>query len=237
MQRCVISEAGRAMGRITKAGLEANVSLADDSFRRTWTLLTDQIALRSKYRSDFIAAGCDNDSCSNPMCPQRLTNRTKPLQMCSGCENYFYCSRDCQKSMWPNHKPICKILQEETKKGFLLHFTERDMHFMGEMASHDIHNKTTQLREDKKRFLRAHPGAAAYPLVLAVDYSSVPMTVTIRSSLDFKDHPEHGQRWPDLIRRVKQDPRNEMVYIETPLKTDPKNWLYTTTFQLPILGI
>ncbi|SJL07866.1 uncharacterized protein ARMOST_11220 [Armillaria ostoyae] len=239
VQRCVISEAGRALGRITRAGLEANVSLADDSFRKSWTLLTDQIARRSQYRSDFIAAGCDNDSCSNPMCPQRLTiaNRKKPLQMCSGCKNYFYCTRDCQKVMWPSHKPVCKIIQERTKEGFFLHFTERDMHFIGEMSSHDIHNETTQLREDKKRFLRTHPEAAAYPLVLAVDYSSAPMTITIRSSLDFKGHPEHGKSWSSLVRKVKEDPRNEMVYIETPFNADPRNWLYTTTFQLPILGV
>lgn len=190
---------------------------------------------------------------SDCQCPQRLTNRKKPLQMCSGCENYFYCTRDCQKVMWPSHKPLCKIIRDRTKgrqlcsrilcvsnhylsEGFFLHFTERDMHFIGEMSSHDIHNKTTQLREDKNTFLRAHPEAAAYPLVLAVDYTSVPMTITIRSSLDFKDHSEHGKSWLGLVRKVKEDPRNEMVYIETPFNADPRSWLYTTTFQLPILG-
>ncbi|KAK0187728.1 hypothetical protein F5146DRAFT_724747 [Armillaria mellea] len=127
--------------------------------------------------------------------------------------------RECQKVMWPSHKPLCKIIQERTKKGFLLHVTERDMHFIGEMSSHDIHNKTTQLREDKKRFLRAHPEAAAYPLVLAVDYSSAPMTITIRSSLDFKDHPKHGKSWSGLVRQVKEDPRHEMVYVETTISS------------------
>ena len=30
--------------------------------------------------------------------------------LCSGCKHVFYCSRECQKKHWSNHKEECKML-------------------------------------------------------------------------------------------------------------------------------
>ncbi len=37
---------------------------------------------------------------------------TKKLQQCSACKKTTYCSADCQKTDWPQHKPICKNTAE-----------------------------------------------------------------------------------------------------------------------------
>ena len=34
------------------------------------------------------------------------------LLQCSACKRAKYCSRECQKSSWSKHKPVCKLLQE-----------------------------------------------------------------------------------------------------------------------------
>jgi hypothetical protein len=34
------------------------------------------------------------------------------LLLCSACMRATYCSRECQKSSWSKHKPVCKLLQE-----------------------------------------------------------------------------------------------------------------------------
>ena len=32
----------------------------------------------------------------------------KPLKSCSQCKSIFYCSVDCQRADWKEHKPICR---------------------------------------------------------------------------------------------------------------------------------
>lgn len=37
-----------------------------------------------------------------------VCNNTQNLSICSGCHNAWYCSTDCQRKNWKNHKPVCK---------------------------------------------------------------------------------------------------------------------------------
>ena len=34
---------------------------------------------------------------------------------CSACNHRIYCSRECQKKDWKQHKPECKVLVARTK--------------------------------------------------------------------------------------------------------------------------
>ncbi|KAJ7241786.1 hypothetical protein C8J57DRAFT_1368668 [Mycena rebaudengoi] len=40
-------------------------------------------------------------------CGQREGDLARPLRYCSKCQVASYCSKECQKSDWPEHKPIC----------------------------------------------------------------------------------------------------------------------------------
>ncbi|KAJ7314570.1 hypothetical protein DFH08DRAFT_894941 [Mycena albidolilacea] len=40
-------------------------------------------------------------------CGQREDTLDQPLRYCSKCQVASYCSKECQKSDWPEHKPIC----------------------------------------------------------------------------------------------------------------------------------
>lgn len=45
---------------------------------------------------------CQNDEC----------NETK-TKKCAGCQSSWYCSMECQKVDWPNHKAECKEIQQD----------------------------------------------------------------------------------------------------------------------------
>lgn len=45
--------------------------------------------------------------CENPTCPDPLITTKRPLK-CAQCKRLYYCSKECQKLHWKQHKPECK---------------------------------------------------------------------------------------------------------------------------------
>ena len=65
---------------------------------------------------------CDYDECSNvhgkreaPE-PGKKKGRKTRLQECLGCFDTMYCSTECQKAAWPDHKALCKEAQRKRKE-------------------------------------------------------------------------------------------------------------------------
>jgi hypothetical protein len=54
------------------------------------------------------------DKCSNPSCE----NASEGIQLaeCAACHQTRYCSKDCQKAHWADHKILCKTVRENLKK-------------------------------------------------------------------------------------------------------------------------
>ena len=42
---------------------------------------------------------------------------SSPLKRCSGCDCFYYCSRDHQKEHWPEHKTLCKFITKKKEEG------------------------------------------------------------------------------------------------------------------------
>eukprot|EP00984_Skeletonema_dohrnii_P025155 scaffold14271_cov152-Skeletonema_dohrnii-CCMP3373.AAC.2 len=55
--------------------------------------------------------------CNNGQCPlpDRKVERSKMLY-CTRCRYAYYCSRDCQKAAWSDHREVCKKKAEENAK-------------------------------------------------------------------------------------------------------------------------
>lgn len=50
-------------------------------------------------------------------CKKGSTDEARKLQLCGGCRTVQYCSRDCQKADWKNHKTFCKHLAKAKGAG------------------------------------------------------------------------------------------------------------------------
>ena len=47
-------------------------------------------------------------SCANPNCKKQDIS----LQRCARCKGLYYCSTDCQKTHWPQHKQMCAAMSQ-----------------------------------------------------------------------------------------------------------------------------
>lgn len=65
-------------------------------------LFTESIKMRT---CEFSASRCNIDGC---------TNQTK-LKNCAGCNMVSYCSVECQRADWLEHKQVCKIPVDTSK--------------------------------------------------------------------------------------------------------------------------
>lgn len=55
--------------------------------------------------------------CSNPACD--IGEAEVKLKTCSRCHNAMYCSVECQRKHWAEHKPLCKHIQNVTRQTIL----------------------------------------------------------------------------------------------------------------------
>jgi len=51
-------------------------------------------------------------TCANPACAKKVSNASQ-LLTCSACRGSSYCSAECQKAHWPEHKVPCKAKKAE----------------------------------------------------------------------------------------------------------------------------
>jgi len=59
---------------------------------------------------------CNNPRCSNLSGQSELLLVSGRSNMCAGCLVARYCSRDCQRQHWKQHKPVCKALAAAAAK-------------------------------------------------------------------------------------------------------------------------
>ena len=51
---------------------------------------------------------CANSKCEKRAYSEGKNRGTIQLKQCKGCLQVAYCSRDCQKAHWPQHKEECR---------------------------------------------------------------------------------------------------------------------------------
>ena len=58
-------------------------------------------------RNHFNSAGMQNQSISYNTKSCNNCGKMENLKLCSRCRSVFYCSVDCQRSHWKQHKKTC----------------------------------------------------------------------------------------------------------------------------------
>jgi hypothetical protein len=53
---------------------------------------------------------CNYPPCSKVSGPSERLLVSGSSTMCAGCRAARYCSRECQKQQWKEHRPVCKAL-------------------------------------------------------------------------------------------------------------------------------
>uniref|UniRef100_A0A383W4U2 MYND-type domain-containing protein n=1 Tax=Tetradesmus obliquus TaxID=3088 RepID=A0A383W4U2_TETOB len=71
-------------------------------------LCLDHYRLEVLGRDSYKTAGPAFGGCANCKALQRSDGSGGRLLACSACGCVFYCSKDCQKAHWREHKPQCK---------------------------------------------------------------------------------------------------------------------------------
>ena len=70
-----------------------------------------------KEELDKIVSLYDNHLIEEMMEDPRCGNCGKPSTLrCSRCKHEWYCSVDCQKTKWKDHKPLCDIFSDQVNK-------------------------------------------------------------------------------------------------------------------------
>ncbi|KAJ7719696.1 hypothetical protein DFH07DRAFT_937408 [Mycena maculata] len=62
-----------------------------------------------KYSAESVTHKITEHSCKLPACSNSKL-QGKVMRLCAQCKSVHYCSTDCQRADWPNHKQLCKRL-------------------------------------------------------------------------------------------------------------------------------
>lgn len=75
------------------------------------TVMTKDVDVSKSVRERIAHLPRDCIECDGPLCTQ-----TNPRHRCSRCHCNYYCSSDCQKKDWQNHKPYCVSVKDMQTK-------------------------------------------------------------------------------------------------------------------------
>ena len=68
----------------------------------------------SQENPDYPPMCCGKCTSTEKLVPNKChyCGKMGNFQKCAGCNGVKYCDKDCQKSDWPNHRKVCKVIKE-----------------------------------------------------------------------------------------------------------------------------
>ncbi|KAK0449585.1 uncharacterized protein EV420DRAFT_1483114 [Desarmillaria tabescens] len=213
--------------RIQCSGLEGNIPMGPETIRDAWSALKKTVDRRWAIRCVMVNE--EVDKCENPdirlrilsrpnECPPDGINHSKrALKCCQGCQASFYCSRECQKQAWVSHRPLCQKIKCTKHDGGPTMISARDTLFLITVAENDIYEHlevVKDLREKNEHQLK-------HPLVISLDYVSIPMAITMNSAAEYRDRES---AWDRAIQKVETQ-GGQLVFLRYPHAVKPREGL------------
>ncbi|KAL0489279.1 Hsp70-Hsp90 organizing protein [Acrasis kona] len=143
-----------------------------------------------------------------PMC-QYCKERSKDIKKCSVCKTTFYCSGECQKNDWPDHKLVChQIRDNQRNDGDKVSRETKDTDRT--LALQFLQEKSTLIEQlfSKKKLSRDR-------CLLYVDMRMVPVQMDCLSLAEF-DKKVKGQPFEQMCKLAvdeKMKKRGDQCYI------------------------
>ncbi|ESK91573.1 mynd finger family protein [Moniliophthora roreri MCA 2997] len=107
----------KSMKHIIDSGLEENLQPRPEPFWSSW----ETCKLRANYCKVFfnhsMVRMCGYEGCSSKGYPAGEEGQKIRYLKCSACSSVSYCSRECGKKDWPNHRKRCSRNRQLMKKG------------------------------------------------------------------------------------------------------------------------
>lgn len=144
----------------------------------------------SSYRDNEEEPKCNG-------CHKSELTLGRPLRKCSACKLVKYCSKDCQRMHWLEHKSVCKMEQKEIKRFCMrraetskeLSFEEFVKKLYGVLLYGDCHSICTQLPYFLDSYLgiskfRTQARLICFQMIPVKDEEIAPKGVRNKSSKD-----------------------------------------------------
>ncbi|KAJ7613028.1 hypothetical protein FB45DRAFT_1065153 [Roridomyces roridus] len=158
--------------------------------------------------SFLISKACDNLQCGS-------INESKTMAgRCSGCQAFYYCSRECQKTDWKaGHRNSCHshkgLLLAEDDDSNLFH---RERSFMRTLIHRKYLEERRAICNQQVRVLATHPTDSQTPPILFTlfDFCKSPPVVKVHVVGDLPKRVADlvgsaGAEWADVVRRAERD--------------------------------
>ncbi|KAJ7136370.1 hypothetical protein C8R43DRAFT_1110020 [Mycena crocata] len=183
------------------------------AIREMWQRFTDLVEQRVVVSRIFESEGyLDLKACDNLKC---TTIALKPaFRRCSGCQSFYYCSKECQIIDWREgeHRNACAAygtlyLSEQQ------YFTARERGFLRALVHHDYCAAKIQIYTRQAELQHREPGRVVFT---RFDYTQGAVNITV----DTDDHAElcvYGKEWRDCVARAARGGGKlalHVVYVE-----------------------
>jgi hypothetical protein len=125
---------------------------------------------------------------------------SKPrMACCSSCKRTPYCSKECQRSAWPDHKARCREMRATTSA-------------TGDGSNSDVHDNMKWLSgvpnfaQDLRRMIDAKPGRKGVPTFFVEGGSNPYVANVTEASDDQVRHRALLNAMPDMKHWLREDP-------------------------------
>ncbi|KAJ7674284.1 hypothetical protein B0H17DRAFT_1208086 [Mycena rosella] len=214
--KVVDRELNEVNDEVAAAGIEKSW-LRDD-----WLALVDLASTRSaiaklpKKVKGVCRTGCESTVCTK-------FGPKKELLRCTGCLHVYYCSRQCQKDAWPNHRAICKIKTKQRSYGDKARavFSKSDNKFLPKLFSADAERHLAHLHKVAARDFPAEKQGEHF--VLCIDYTNAAYPAGTCSLKDVRTYT-----FPPLTG-AEYDPENIVAQNDaliTMVRSNPKAYTF-----------
>ncbi|KLO12414.1 hypothetical protein SCHPADRAFT_890810 [Schizopora paradoxa] len=183
------------------------LKMRDSGLKDAWLYFTGHAFERAVLKGVYDIKFRKEDKLSCGSCHVRMNEQA--LKKCSGCKFILYCSRECQKKDWKDHKQRCKSLARNLE----VYKTKPDTgHFFNHLVTSDIRRHLPGLNAlaERNPLTRDADALIAY----CADYTFAPPTFSVFPATDVADdskyvelgiayHPESQANRRELLEKVR----------------------------------